>query len=495
MHMKHSIIMILISALFLLLYTAKGIITLDSDFGWHIRMGQIILYSGIPKTDPFSYTMPSYPFVDHEWLTNVAIAAVYPVIGMTGLAVLFAILVAAAIYIQIPSSLYRLSALPIILIAAALFPVGGIRTQVITWFLFSFMVWIISRHSRGAYYRYAPLGIMLIWSNLHGAFPIGLVILSTFYITRWIERKKNSLQELGILTGAFAVTFINPYGYRLWWEVWMQMSDSSLHFTILEWLPAFFFVNIALWMYVVISSMITFRYRSKFSLFQKSIYLLFLLAGISTFRHMPLWIIVSLYPTLLALKFFYAEVSKYKFGKERVRSFYLILVGLALFCLIWQLGWYFSGTSQKREDRDYPKNAIVYIKKNLPKGQIFTPYEWGGYLDWKLPEKKVFIDGRMPSFRWKQAKKDESSYIFKEYQKAMYGNKKDFTAIMKKYSVEMVLMPRQDKSMKSVLDRAFAKFLAQYKNADHKPKENKFEDFDIVYQDRIAIVYTIQKDI
>lgn len=487
--------MYILTLLFIILFTIKGTISLDSDFGWHIRMGQIILQSGIPTTDPLSYTMPSYPFVDHEWLTNVGIATLYPIIGMTGLALLSAICVAAALCIQIPVRLYRYAALPILLIAGALFPISGVRTQVISWLLCSVSLWIIYKHSSKKYFPYTPILIMLIWSNLHGAFPLGLVIFALFFITRWIEQKKISIQEFSIILISIMVTFINPYGYRLWWEVWMQISDASLRWSILEWMPSFLFVNIALWMYVVISAMTTFRYRRKFSLFQKSIYVLFLMAGISSLRHMPLWIIISLYPTIVAFELFYKEISEYTFGKQRLHTFYTLLLGIAVFCLVWTLGLYFSGTDQNQEDRAYPKKALVYIKNNLPKGQMYAPYEWGGYLEWKLPEKKMFIDGRMPSFRRKETILNESKYVFKEYQRALYGDKKEFTDIMKKYSIEMVLMPKNNKYIKGTLDIALEKFIesAKLKKSSPKPNENKFKDLKIVYQDEVATIYTIKK--
>jgi len=33
------------------------------------------------------------------------------------------------------------------------------------------------------------------------------------------------------------------------------------------------------------------------------------------------------------------------------------------------------------------------------RGNLLNPYEWGGYLEWWLPEHPVFIDGRTDFFR------------------------------------------------------------------------------------------------
>jgi hypothetical protein len=72
----------------------------DHDFGWHIRMGQLILAKGIPATDPFSYTMPSYPFVDHEWLADILLVQLYPIIGYPGLGVIYTFIAVAALLLQ-----------------------------------------------------------------------------------------------------------------------------------------------------------------------------------------------------------------------------------------------------------------------------------------------------------------------------------------------------------------------------------------------------------
>jgi tetratricopeptide (TPR) repeat protein len=46
-------------------------------------------------------------------------------------------------------------------------------------------------------------------------------------------------------------------------------------------------------------------------------------------------------------------------------------------------------------DKRYPSSAVTFIQSNKPSGNMFNPYNWGGYLIWHLyPEYKVFIDGR-----------------------------------------------------------------------------------------------------
>jgi hypothetical protein len=42
-----------------------------------------------------------------------------------------------------------------------------------------------------------------------------------------------------------------------------------------------------------------------------------------------------------------------------------------------------------------PARAVAAVETTLPSGRIFNPYDWGGYLIWKLyPRRHVYIDGR-----------------------------------------------------------------------------------------------------
>lgn len=68
------------------MFLAIGVFRLDPDFGWHVKMGEYIEKYGIPVKDPFTYTMPNFDFVDHEWLTNVLMWEGYRRVGRAGLA-------------------------------------------------------------------------------------------------------------------------------------------------------------------------------------------------------------------------------------------------------------------------------------------------------------------------------------------------------------------------------------------------------------------------
>src|SRR4051794_140107 len=98
----YTVALRLVLLLYFLLAWAIGIVYLDPDFGWHLRTGQYILSHGIPKTDPFSYTMPNFPFVDHAWLTDIALFVLNMQVGSAALAGAFALLTTFALWLQTP---------------------------------------------------------------------------------------------------------------------------------------------------------------------------------------------------------------------------------------------------------------------------------------------------------------------------------------------------------------------------------------------------------
>lgn len=72
----------------------------DPDVWWHLKTGQLIAQTeGVPRTDSFSFTRAGYPWVAHEWLTELFIYGVYRISGWGGLIVVFALMVSAAFFL------------------------------------------------------------------------------------------------------------------------------------------------------------------------------------------------------------------------------------------------------------------------------------------------------------------------------------------------------------------------------------------------------------
>lgn len=495
-HNITSISQLILPLVLFAVFLLHSIDSLDPDFGWHLRLGEIIVEKGVSYTDPFSYTMPSFPFIDHEWLTNLIIAKLYHSIGYELLTILFILIALLALIIQLLYFRNKFSILILILAGGALLNFVGLRPQVISWFLTSILALIFfdkALWNRGKYLL--PI-IIALWVNLHGSFAFGIGIISIYFITLFLTAKRVSLSDFLILLASYAASGINPYGYRIWDEVWMQFSDSSLRFSIVEWLPSIFFINTPMWLYFVISITFVFRYFRKFHPPFLAVYIILSLLALSSIRHMPLWMIFSFPATIQSLIFFSLESGHIKGGQNRLDKAFLGLILVSIVFFILNAFLVFDLSSWKAK-LSYPENAAKYLKRNPPEGNIFAVYNWGGYLIWKLPEKKVFVDGRMPSWRWKSPYPSQSNCAFCEYQDVISANT-PFSKIQKKYKITTVLLPSLDSKSQdtftskliSEIENKLILFLnIKEENRSDLYKQMKKNGMEIVYKDKTVVVY------
>ena len=66
-----------------------------------------------------------------------------------------------------------------------------------------------------------------------------------------------------------------------------------------------------------------------------------------------------------------------------------------------------SKTLEQQVAAGYPAEAVSYFETHPPEGRVLNYYEWGGYLGWKDPQLKVFVDSRVDIF--------EYAGVFKDY--------------------------------------------------------------------------------
>lgn len=423
-------------------FFSRSAIYIDPDFGWHIRMGQIILKSGIPKSDPLSYTMPSYPFVDHEWLTNLIIAKLYPLASSLGLAAVYATLATSALLIVIPKGYIFYSLVPLLLATVSILWFAGIRPQIETWFFSAIFIRAISDENLWLRWRFKLPILMILWTNLHGGFPFGIAIILFYLILKTFQTQKILKRDVLVLLLTILATFINPYGVRVWWEVWMQMTDPLLRWTINEWMPIFVDFSaearFGLLIFSTFSIILVIKYIRKLSPLSLGLFLILGMLAISSKRHIPLWIIATLPILTLTIRYFVNDhINKIKVYTSP-RFFYLFVLVITLVVFVPQAKYIISRSYPWMEEFMYPKHALEFVRiMNWLDGEIITKYGWGGYMSWKLPEKKVFIDGRMPSWKW-QAPKGESDWAFLEYRRLMETGQ-NIEEIFNKHNITTVI--------------------------------------------------------
>lgn len=413
----------------------------DPDVWWHLRMGEIIMTQGIPQTDPFSYTMPSYHFVDHEWLADVIIAKIFIQSGMLPLHALFAIISTAVVFLLWRCNPNPFSALIIFLIAGTLFDFVGIRMQIFTWFFLAVLMTVFAHNVLWHKYRYALPFLFLLWANLHGGFAIGYVVLCIWIIGTSLERRQFDRHNYIVLILSFLATFINPYGYHLWEEVTKSLFDPALRTLIQEWFPAVYSNSMPFWVYSTISVVLMLRYQSRFSRTEMFLYLFLLISAMASMRNIPVFLIVSCGMTIRAVTFLAKEAQRYAYGKGRfTKAYYFFCITACVLCVPQLL---MIGSMLPQLQDVPPEGAVTYLKAHMPQGNILTPYGYGGYFILHFPEKRVFIDGRMPSWRNPSAPANESAYAMGDFVKLL-TEKESFDTTSRKYTITTVVIPVGD---------------------------------------------------
>lgn len=167
------------------LATARSILT-DQDPFWHVAAGNwIIAHRAVPYRDVFSFSMAGAPWVAHEWLSEVILAAVYDLAGWGGLVVLAALVFAATLAALLALLLRHLPPSPALLgvIGAFGLAIGHLHVRPHIFGLPLLVIWLgaliaARRDERAPPLAYAVL--MLVWANLHGGFILGLGLAALF---------------------------------------------------------------------------------------------------------------------------------------------------------------------------------------------------------------------------------------------------------------------------------------------------------------------------
>ena len=216
----------------------------DGDTGWHIRTGEWILaHHRVPLVDMFSYSRPGAPWFAWEWLWDVLFAMLHQRWGMPAV-VLTSLVVVCATNALLFRLIRRKCDNGLVAIAVTLLATGGCaihwlaRPHLFTLLFFTVTLHITERAAEGRLkllWWLVPL--TLLWTNIHGGFFVVFLVLACYIgadllnaaIEPDAERRLQFLcaSKPWILTGlaCFAVTFINPYGWRLHQHIIQYISD------------------------------------------------------------------------------------------------------------------------------------------------------------------------------------------------------------------------------------------------------------------------------
>ncbi|MEE8558610.1 MAG: hypothetical protein V3T14_12075 [Myxococcota bacterium] len=389
----------------------------DPDMWWHLRAGADILEGSFPRVDRYSFTAYGQELVDHEWLSELLMIALYRVGGLETLNVAFGAAVAGTfllVHLRLALVVHRYFAMSVALFAAlGSFFVFGARPQILTLLFLSLTMWWVDRARSGeasgrSFWLFPPL--FLVWANFHGGFVAGVGLLLLYALGDALDpRAEGSLSRsdsirLASIAGLSSIlSLANPQTYRLWVLPILEVSSDVNRRHILEWMPP----DLASSSYAIFAGFLALAIfsfllnRRRPALADGVLLAGTALAGLLSIRHVPLFMVLGvpvvgrqLWPAVRRIRIprlLCAEVPAWQSRSVRVA----LIGGILMLGTLSAVGSFYARLSRIPSSvrGEYPVDAVRFLKSTgLDRARGLNEYKWGGYLIWNgVP---VFIDGR-----------------------------------------------------------------------------------------------------
>lgn len=209
----------------------------DNSFLTHLATGRLILDQGIPTADPYSFTAQGEPWVVQSWLASVLYGVMDALAGGTGLRLLM-----GATTMTLGACVWRLTRPATTLLPRVAVAVVTMGVAMEFWaerpllLGLLFLAVLVLQANEEWDPRWA-LPMLWIWANVHGSFPLGLVVVALLAMGRRLDGQSPRV-ELRLLAWATAGTVlgaIGPLGFRLLtFPVDLLAQQQTLHY-VTEW--------------------------------------------------------------------------------------------------------------------------------------------------------------------------------------------------------------------------------------------------------------------
>jgi len=413
--------------LVLVLNTAQGLLG-DGDTGYHIKTGEVILTTGkVPQADIYSFITPVLKWTAHEWLSEVIMASIYQLSGLTGVVVFFSGLLAITHWLLYATLRTRSDDILLCTVITLLATVTSSSHWLARPHLFSItltLVWyyLLDRfqYDGKPTLIYLP-ALMLLWVNLHGGFMLGIVLLAIYLLGNLIYsfsdssiralRHWSKVKALSLTTLLTIVaSIINPFGVEILWFPFRVTTDRFIMDFVVEFMSPNFHQQLPfkyMFITVIIALALT---RTRLNLIESSLLVLVSYMALYSVRHVSVFAIIVA-PILLRLSRDHTVSLPRKLSDfyHARRKLFTDLDGQLIGRLWPFIGMFIAlalpifGTFRVSiNDKVFPVAAVEFLKREQLSGNMFNNDEFGDYLIFSAwPQYRVFTDGRSDMYREK----------------------------------------------------------------------------------------------
>ncbi len=374
------------------------------DLFWQLATGRwIVEHRALPLSDPFALASEKTPWIDGEWLYEVALYGAHALVGLEGLSWLRGLLAAAIFTIAfVATRRGSESALPVSAIAfAGAMPVLDLRPSGVAALMIVLML--------AARSLWARVLIAIVWMNVHPSALLAPIVAAV----------SGSPQDAGLAAGwkpalragaACALALlVNPFGWKgIAAPLELMSFVRGGTFVNAEWLPSSPLLFPILYGAIVVA-IIAFALEPQRDWKRIALLALFAYLAVRHVRNQPLFF--AAFAMLVRL--------------PRVRPVVVYAASAIAIVIVGATTDHRLGVPPER----FPVEAVARLQASGLQGNIYNPDQFGGFLIWTFyPERRVLTDGRNELYRtfipeWQQARED--------------GRK--WNALLRKYDIDIAV--------------------------------------------------------
>lgn len=435
-----------------------GLLT-DASTGCHIRTGEFVLAHGqAPRTDMLSFTRQGQPWFAWEWLSDLVFALLFRALGLNGVVVFAAALIAVPLWLIMRQALRR-GANCLVAIAVLHLVVGSssihylARPHIFT-LLFSALSFLLIDRDLNERTRaiWALVPLTVLWANLHPGFVVVIVSATIVAVGRSMEALVNvparaAYLKDGVRYGALSglcllFSGLNPYGFASHQHILWLVQSSWAAKMVQEFQAPDFHVAQGIYFEILLFAGIglavgMFR-RAEFA--RPLLILAWAHAGLLSVRNIPIYALLVFPLLAISVSEMLERSSRDPFGlvstlraigrdyrgsPRRFSPWPALAVAAALVLC-------HAAPALDFPEGLYPTRLVSKQAALLASSRVFSTDSWSDYLTYRFyPRSRIFMDGRNDFFG------EEFAHRYLDVLNAKTG----WDDILRQYGVDVALIP------------------------------------------------------
>jgi hypothetical protein len=404
-----------------------NIISPENDLFWQLKMGGEIWEKHVfPIYDHYNFSNPGAVWTLEEWMPATLFYVIAKNFGIPSLIFLKTSVITLTFllfFLLFNKRKVNFYLSFFVFLLAAMVNTRGIWVVFPSVFEYLFIVltfFILEYFQKISWKTTAVLCLFsLIWANSHASFFMLTVILFAYVIGSFLAEKLKqrypAYQPAGLILNkgerikllvaglvSIVTPFLTPNGYWTFLYPFRisfgrftpYVSEYQKYWAVWQWNWTDFVHGFTFILIVLLVTLLILSYR-KLNPIDFILAVFFIGLSQMAVRHVAIFALVALW---LIAKYISVWFGEYRglLKRSLIKDILLILFILS-FIYFYKTKIVDFGIGFTEEG--YPKEAAEFVMKHKIPGNMFNHYNYGGYLIWKMPSYKVFIDGRLEMYQ------------------------------------------------------------------------------------------------